>query len=83
MAREDELRMFLYRIAPGALRLETEDGCLILQSRTYHELRRDLAIALQTKAGCAPTVKVMIGRPARPAHRGRFDPLPQATPRLE
>jgi hypothetical protein len=61
-----ELLTFLRRTPDGLYRLETEDGSLMLEGRSYRELRHDLELLLGATGVPAGSLKVMIGRPRRP-----------------
>jgi hypothetical protein len=62
MTVEGELRVFLRRSTEGTYRLESEDGRLVLQGRSYRELRDDLRTLLGTSR-LPPRVKILIGSP--------------------
>jgi hypothetical protein len=71
MTVEGELRVFLRRSTEGTYRLESEDGRLVLQGRSYRELRDDLRTLLGTSR-LPPRVKILLG-----------SPRPQSAPPLE
>jgi hypothetical protein len=72
MALESELQLFLRRTSDG-YHLEAEDGSLVIQSRTYRELREDLDEVMKSMSRPPRKVKVLIGSRRRP-------PAPVRTP---
>ena len=65
MSLEPTLRLFLRRSTDSTMRLEAADGSLVVQSRSYHQLRVDLKILLAAMPGRPPRVKIYIGSPQR------------------
>jgi hypothetical protein len=62
----NELLTFLRRTSEGGYRLEAQDGSIMLESRSYHELREDLDVLLRAMPVPPRSVKVLIGRPRQP-----------------
>jgi hypothetical protein len=65
MAANRMLRTFLRRTAKGEYSLEAEDGSLVLRSRTYRDLRRDMRVVLAALGLRLEDVKVFLGAPPR------------------
>src|SRR4051812_28748173 len=63
MAATRMLRTFLRRTAKGEYSLEAEDGSLVLRSRTYRDLRRDMRVVLAALGLRLEDVKVFLGAP--------------------
>jgi hypothetical protein len=76
MALQRELRTFLRRTNDGAYRLEAEDGSLVIYSRSYRQLRRDLEVVLRALPGPRDRLKILIGSPPRSSAPPRSAPRP-------
>lgn len=78
MALHGELRLFLRRREDGAgYWLETEEGSVVVQSRSYRQLRDDLDLILRGDPHGPRRVKVLLGSPRRPPR-----PMPRPLPML-
>jgi hypothetical protein len=84
MLQQNELRMFLTKTMKGTLRLEAEDGGMVLEGPTYRELRRELDQILRACGTPLHRVKLLIGAPPRrqAVPWPRLDPSPETEARL-
>jgi hypothetical protein len=69
-----EIRTFLRRTSGGGYRMEAEDGSLLVESRTYREVRADLEALFASKRLPPHRVKVLLGSARRPPESA---PLPR------
>jgi hypothetical protein len=74
--RLDELRTYLRRTAEGGYRLESDDGSVIVEGRTYRQIRGDLEVLLGAMQIAPGRLKILIGAPRRPP---RSVPPPAST----
>jgi hypothetical protein len=68
MARQNDLMLFVVRVAGGRFHLMTEEGTVILEAESWRDLRRDLAHVFDRNTDRPAQVILCVGRP-RPVPR--------------